>query len=63
MSKAEFIKTLNNTNWESFTIDDLNKYEGLERGILLNQYHIWLWNEGKKPLKKCNNYNIEIIIR
>jgi hypothetical protein len=37
--------------WEKFTIDDLNKLQEPERTITLQKYHIWLWEQRKKPKK------------
>jgi len=60
----DFIKELEEKNdWELLTIDEVNKYEGLKREVILNYYHAWLWNERRKPAKakECKEYAKELL--
>ena len=58
-------ETIQNTCWEKFNIEELNQHEGINRQILLNAYHIWIWKQRNKPskakrLQEINNQLLNI---
>lgn len=60
----EFLNKLENKkDWETLTINEVNKYKGVKREALLNYYHSWLWTKRKKPIKakKCRRQGRKLL--